>query len=62
MGSAEIRGMVTAVRRAHEEADLLYELAATRDPRLAMAIAHRLSSSIEGMRLVFEASTMKQSQ
>jgi len=47
--------MVAALRRAQEEADQLYELAAETDPRLAMAIAHRLSSSIEGMRLVVQA-------
>lgn len=51
----ETRDMLEAVQQAHEEADQLYELAATKDPRLAMAIAHRLSSSIEGMRLALES-------
>jgi len=45
-----------AFRRAHEEADALFELAAKNDLHRAVAIAHRLSSSIEAMRLVVESS------
>lgn len=55
MTRAETSEMFAALQRAQEEADQLYELAAESDPRLAMAIAHRLSSSIEGMRLAVEA-------
>jgi hypothetical protein len=54
------RNMLAALRRAHEEADQLYKLAAAKDPMLAMAIAHRLSSSIEGMRLAIQ-STLRRS-
>jgi|1185.fasta_scaffold924625_1 hypothetical protein len=50
--------ILAALRRAQHEADQLYELAAERDRPLAMAIAHRLSSSIEGMRLAIEASAV----
>jgi len=48
--------VLDAFRRAHEEADALFELAAKNDLHRAVAIAHRLSSSIEAMRLVVESS------
>ena len=50
--------LLDTFRRAHEEADALFELAAKRDLQLAVAIAHRLSSSIEAMRLVVESSAL----
>jgi len=59
MGAVGASEMLAALRRAHEEADRLYELAAESDPQLAMAIALRLSSSIEGMRLAIEATSAR---
>jgi hypothetical protein len=49
--------MLVALRRAQEDADALYELAADSQPQLAVAIAHRLSSFIQGMKVTIEAST-----
>jgi hypothetical protein len=60
VGRSDKGGMFAALRHVQEEADHLYELAAASDPRLAMAIAHRLSSSIQGMRLAVEASDPRQ--
>jgi hypothetical protein len=54
-----IKNMLAALQRAHEEADQLYTLAAAKDPSLAMAIAHRLSSSIEGIRLAIEGTSRR---
>jgi predicted dehydrogenase len=48
--------------RAHEEAEQLFELAARKDRQLAVALAHRLSSSLEAMRLVIEASAASSSR
>lgn len=57
MRKSDRNEMLAALRRVNDEADQLYELAAKSNPRLAMAIAHRLSSSVVGIRLVIEAST-----
>ena len=60
LGRSDISEMLAALRRAHEEADQLYRLAAERDPKLALAIAHRLSSALEGMRLAIETAADSQ--
>jgi len=54
--TADSAAMLGALKRAQEEADQLFELAACKDRQLAVALAHRLSSSLAGMRLAIEAS------
>ena len=61
MEASDAAGMLGALRRAHEEADQLFELAARKDRQLAVALAHRLSSSLEAMRLVIESSAASSS-
>jgi len=54
--TADSAAMLGALKRAQEEADQLFELAACKDRQLAVALAHRLSSSLAGMRFAIEAS------
>jgi ABC-type transport system involved in Fe-S cluster assembly fused permease/ATPase subunit len=58
MQNSEAAAILDAFTRAHAEADALFELAVKNDRRRAVAIAHRLSSSIEAMRLVVESSAV----